>query len=72
MEETNKKKVILRNKSYKTYEDIKKDLDNLMLKDELKFVEYFDLNRNYVNENHISQILLSNYFDFAKIKVMNL
>jgi hypothetical protein len=76
MEENNKilppHKVVLRNKYYKSYEDLVKDLFNSFNSDQIKSTEYFDINRNYLNEVDFAKILSEYIFDNKRLISINL
>lgn len=76
MEEINKScqtnKIILRNKYYKSYDDFVKGLFDSFDSDQIKSIEYLDINRNYLNEVHFAKILSVDLFDNKRLKSINL
>jgi hypothetical protein len=65
------KKLVLKNKFIKSFEDFVKEFNSLG-DSQLKLIETIDLNRNYLNENSFSKILESKMLDCLKLKVINL
>ncbi len=65
-------KIVLRNKYFKSYEDFIKDLFNSFNSDQIKSTEYFDINRNYMNEVDFAKIITENLFDNKRLILINL
>lgn len=67
-----KDKLLLRNKYIKSYDDFIKELSNILKSDQIKLIQYLDLNRNYLNDTHLARILSEELFDNKRFISINL